>query len=276
MQMENARNRFDTLGKTLGILTAILVMVLPVNAMAAGCPSEPDWSYSGANGPAFWNTLFPIMCGKGVLQSPFDIVTSRGNISAARLPRLIFHYNVAHVVFLDHDDQIQIDRGQGNYITIGNLRYDLENIHVHTPSEYTIDGKQFPLEIHLVHKSSGGLLAVVGVLVAAGKSDNGIFEPPSETDPSTVDLNLIKLVPRKRNYVRFVGSLTTPGNTPALPRCAEGVLWTEMLTPITMSQDQIAAFEDSEEGCWGTRTTNRPVQPVNNRPLLKPMPNTDP
>src|SRR5216684_4407881 len=246
--MENARNRFDTLGKTLGILTAILVMVLPVNAMAAGCPSEPDWSYSGANGPAFWNTLFPIMCGKGVLQSPFDIVTSRGNISAARLPRLIFHYNVAHVVFLDHDDQIQIDHGQGNYITIENLRYDLENIHVHTPSEYTIDGKQFPLEIHLVHKSSGGLLAVVGVLVAA----------------------------RKRNYVRFVGSLTTPGNTPALPRCAEGVLWTEMLTPITMSQDQIAAFEDSEEGCWGTRTTNRPVQPVNNRPLLKPMTNTDP
>jgi len=274
--MENARNRFDTLGKTLGILTAILVMVLPVNAMAAGCPSEPDWSYSGANGPAFWNTQFPIMCGKGVLQSPFDIVTSRGNISAARLPRLIFHYNIAHLVFLDHDDQIQIDHGQGNYITIGNLRYDLENIHVHTPSEYTIDGKQFPLEIHLVHKSSGGLLAVVGVLVAAGKSDNGIFEPPSETDPSTVDLNLIKLVPRKRNYVRFVGSLTTPGNTPALPRCAEGVLWTEMLTPITMSQDQIAAFEDSEEGCWGTRITNRPVQPVNNRPLLKPMPNTDP
>src|SRR5260370_38723528 len=120
--MEDARNRFDT----LGILTAILVMVLPVNAMAAGCPSEPDWSYSGANGPAFWNTLFPIMCGQGVLQSPFAIVTSRGNISASRLPRLIFHYNGAHRAFLAHNDHIQIDHGHGNDSALGYLRYDLE------------------------------------------------------------------------------------------------------------------------------------------------------
>src|SRR5260370_17080123 len=132
--MENVRNRFNTLGKTLGILTAILVMVLPVNAMAAGCPSEPDWSYSGANGPSFWNTLFPIMCGKGVLQSPFDIVTSRGNLSAARLPRLIFPYNVTHFAFLYQVHPIQIDRGQGNSITIHNLPSTLYTTPFHTPS----------------------------------------------------------------------------------------------------------------------------------------------
>ncbi len=241
--------------------------------MASGCPSEPDWSYSGPNGPAFWSTLFPIMCGKGVLQSPFDIVTRGHTVSPAKLPKLTFHYGVAQVTFLDHDDQIVIGHGQGNFIKIGNTEYELINIHVHTPSEYTKDGKQFPMEIHLVHQSPNGLLAVVGVLVSSGKKDSGVLEPPSEGDPSTVDLDLNNLIPNKKNYVRFVGSLTTPGNTTALPRCAEGVLWTEMLTPITMSQDQISAFEDSEEGCWGTRTTNRPVQPVNNRPILKPIDN---
>jgi carbonic anhydrase len=265
--------RFDLLRMALAFLVATFVMALPASAMAAGCPSEPDWSYSGDNGPAFWNTLFPIMCGQGVLQSPFDIVTRGHSISPAKLPRLRFHYGVAQVIFLDHDDQIEIDHGQGNFITIGNTEYELINVHVHTPSEYTKDGKQFPMEIHLVHQSPDGLLAVVGVLVSSGKSDGGVLEPPTEGDPSTVDLDLNKLIPHKKNYVRFVGSLTTPGNTAALPRCAEGVLWTEMLTPITMSQDQISAFEDSEEGCWGTRTTNRPLQPVNNRPVLKPIGN---
>lgn len=265
--------QFGLLGSTVAFFLTILVMTLPAGAMAAGCPSEPDWSYSGDNGPAFWSTLFPIMCGKGVLQSPFDIVTRGHSVSPAKLPKLTFHYSVAKVIFLDHDDQIVIDHGDGNFITIGNTEYELINVHVHTPSEYTTDGKQFPMEIHLVHQSSDGLLAVVGVLVSSGKNDSGVLEPPSEGDPSTVDLDLNKLIPRKKNYVRFVGSLTTPGGTTALPRCAEGVLWTEMLTPITMSQDQISAFEDSEEGCWGTRTTNRPVQPVNNRPVLKPIGN---
>jgi carbonic anhydrase len=251
----------------------MLLMAPAANSTASGCPSESDWSYTGDNGPAFWNTLFPIMCGKGVLQSPFNIVTRGRNITPARLPKLTFHYGVAQVTFLDHDDQIVFDHGEGNFITIGNTEYELINIHVHTPSEHTTDGKQFPVEIHLVHQSADGLLAVVGVLVAAGKKDSGVIEPPSEGDPTTVDFDLNKLLPNRKNYVRFTGSLTTPGHTTELPRCAEGVLWTEMLTPITMSQDQINAFEDSEEGCWGTRTTNRPLQPVNNRPVLKPIGN---
>ncbi|QXP90459.1 carbonic anhydrase family protein [Methylococcus capsulatus] len=82
------------------------------------------------------------------------------------------------------------------------------------------------------------------------------------------------MIPKKRNYVRFNGS-TTPGENIALPRCAEGVLWTEMLTPIAMSSDQIAAFQDSAQVCWGTSITNRPLQPSNNRFLLSPR-NVDP
>lgn len=244
-------------------------MALAADVSAAGCPSEPDWSYTSDTGPTFWNQLFPIMCGQGFLQSPIDIETRKGNVVSAKLPKLTFHYDVAHVIFLDHDDQIEINHGLGNFITIGNTEYDLINIHMHTPSENTVNGKQFPMEIHLVHQSSDGLLAVVGVLVKMGKKDSGVIDPPSEVDPSTVDLDLAKLIPKDtKNYVQFIGSLTTPGSTTALPRCEEGLLWNVMLTPITMSADQIAAFQDSEVGCWGTSATNRPLQPLGNRPIL--------
>ncbi|AAU92649.1 carbonic anhydrase [Methylococcus capsulatus str. Bath] len=255
-------------------LALICILSFSRPAGAAGCPSEPDWSYSGANGPSNWNTLFPIQCGTGSRQSPFDIVTA--NVTKADLPKLSFHYNVADVLYLDHDDQVAFNHGNGNFIKIGKDRFDLINIHEHTPSEYTLNGQQFPMEIHLVHQNKQtGQLAVIGVFVVTGKENKGVKEAPSFNDPSTVALKLTGLIPKKRNYVRFNGSLTTPGENIALPRCAEGVLWTEMLTPIAMSSDQIAAFQDSAQVCWGTSITNRPLQPSNNRFLLSPR-NVDP
>ena len=42
--------------------------------------------------------------------------------------------------------------------------YKLIQYHIHAPSEHTIDGKNYDVEIHMVHKSySDGSLAVVGV-----------------------------------------------------------------------------------------------------------------
>ena len=245
-------------------------MALAADARADGCPTEPDWSYTGDTGPTFWNELFPIMCGQGTLQSPIDIETGKGSgVIPAKLPKLTFHYDVAHVIFLDHDDQTDSPDGQRNYITIGKTRYNLENVHVHTTSEHTLNGKGFPMEIQLVHQSSDGFFAVVGVLVKAGKKNEGVIDPPSEVDPSTVDLDLAKLIPKdSKDYVQYIGSLTTPGSTTALPRCEEGILWMVMLKPITMSQDQIEDFQNSEMGCWGTTTTNRLTQPIGNRPIL--------
>lgn len=258
--------------RSLAVVAAILAITIHgTRVWADGCPKEPDWSYTlnDSDGPDKWNSLFPIQCGNGTRQSPFAIVTA--NTTRANLPKLVFHYNVADVVVLDHDDQVQLDHGAGNFITIGKTRYDLYNVHEHTPGEYRINGNKFPMEIHLVHKNpETGQVAVVGVMVKAGKADKGVIEPPSSADPSAVDLKLTDLIPKKRNYVRFNGSLTTPGTDVNAPRCAEGLLWTEMLTPITMSPEQIAAFEDAAEACWGTKVTNRPLQPLNSRFVLRP------
>jgi len=45
----------------------------------------------------------------------------------------------------------------------------LKQFHFHHPSEHTIDGKAYPLEMHFVHAAPDGDLAVVGVLFEEGR-----------------------------------------------------------------------------------------------------------
>lgn len=172
-----------------------------------------------------------------------------------------------------------INHGAGNYITIGSQRFNLQDIHFHTPGEYTVNGSDpYPLEFHLVHFNADpkGLpqVAVVGVFVNKGKADSGIIKLPSRDNPTKVNILLSGLLPPRfsRDYWRFAGSLTTPGTIPGgTKRCAEGLLWTVMKTPITMSADQIQSFKDSSISYWGTDVTNRPPQPDNGRDILSPF-----
>ncbi len=264
------------MSKCFAIASALLCAALaaPEVVVAAGCPTEPGWNYTD-EGPSVWGTLFPVLCGVGVRQSPIDIVTR--NVVRTNLPKLRFHYNVGDVVTLDHDDQTLHGHGAGNFITIGTTEYLLDNIHAHTPSEHTLNGQSFPLELHFVHVSEAGQIAVVGVLVKAGKPDKGVIEGPSNADPSEVDFKLTDLIPENHARFTYDGSLTTPGPDPTTVGCPETVLWMVMRHPIQMSSDQIQAFQDSGFACWGTNVTARPVQPVNNRLIFgSPPPSTPP
>jgi carbonic anhydrase len=58
-------------------------------------------------------------------------------------------------------------------------------LHVHTPSEHVIDGRQFPLEMHIVHMvdnatlpgcGNASCLAVVGLLFEYGEEANPFIE----------------------------------------------------------------------------------------------------
>lgn len=147
---------------------AIVVATVPLLSLPVRAQSRP-YTYKGGFNPNLpnqfqWNNAFPIVCRVGSEQSPFDIDTSR-EIRAA-LPKLTFHYNVASITYLDHYDQLVINHGAGNYITIGSQRFNLQDIHFHTPGEYTVNGSDpYPLEFHLVHFNADpkGLPQVAGL-----------------------------------------------------------------------------------------------------------------
>ena len=230
----------------------------------AHAETGPAWSYSGANGPQAWGTLSPAYatCADGTAQSPIDITTTK----SANLRNLVFAYHVgeAGVFNNGHTVEAEAGHGEGNSVTIGKVTYPLVQLHFHAPSEHEVNGKHYPLEIHFVHKTAEGKIAVVGVFVKQGSRNaewakfvDVIPDATSNPKDTTIeDFDWAKLLPANQKTIRYDGSLTTPG-------CAEGVKWNVMPTPIEMSKAQIAAFTDAYSA------NARPVQPLDGRvPLL--------
>ena len=245
---------------------------------AAGAPPDPPkpehgaphWGYEGEGGPESWGKLSPEFstCAAGHSQSPIDI----GKTSPASLPKeraafgpaelkIVHHEHVEDAVNNGHT--IQVNYTDGDTLAVGDARFELVQYHFHAPSEHTVGGKRYPMEMHLVHKSAAGALAVIGVLIEQG-AHNAAFDPVwshlpkakgAESHLEHVKVNVDDLLPTTRTSYRYDGSLTTPP-------CSEGVKWFVMTTPVQLSADQIAAFTAL------VKENNRPVQPLNGRAVV--------
>lgn len=73
---------------------------------------------------------------------------------------------------LNNGHTIQIDHRARSVLHVGDTPSELMQIHFHAPSEHTVSGKYYPLEIHFVHRQPGtsGNLAVIGVFVTEAAS----------------------------------------------------------------------------------------------------------
>jgi carbonic anhydrase len=175
--------------------------------------------------------------------------------------RIVHHAHMADGFNNGHT--IQINYSEGDTLAIGGKAYQLVQYHFHAPSEHTIDGRHFPMEMHMVHKAADGQLAVIGVLIDEGRH-NTAFDPvwgslPKEkgveTHLTAVSVDVDQLLPKARTTYRYEGSLTTPP-------CSEGVAWLVMTTPISLSVEQIGQFTAI------VKANNRPVQPLNGRTVV--------
>ncbi len=206
----------------------------------AHTPSDGHWDYAGEAGPDAWGRLKPeyATCSTGERQSPIDI---RGGI-AVQLEPIQFDYRASAFSVTDNGHTVQVNLPAGNAITVLGRRFELLQFHFHKPSEERINGRQYDMVVHLVHKDAEGRLAVVAVLL-----DRGVAQPviqavwnalpleknEAQAAPGPIDLN--KLLPEDRRYYTYMGSLTTPP-------CSEGVLWMVMKTPVPVSPEQVDIF----------------------------------
>ena len=198
------------------------------------------WDYAGEGGPETWGKLKPeySQCATGQRQSPIDI---RGGI-AVQLEPIQFDYRTTGFSVIDNGHTVQVNVSAGNSIEVMGRRYELQQFHFHRPSEERINGRQFDMVAHLVHKDLEGKLAVVAVLLDRGSAqpvvqqvwNNLPLEKGEElAAKSTIDLN--GLLPSDRGYFTYMGSLTTPP-------CSEGVLWMVMKNPVSIASNQIDIF----------------------------------
>ncbi len=214
--------------------------VKPKEKSVAVPEASKHWSYDGEDGPANWSKLHSewSLCGSGKRQSPIDI---HDGIKVDLEP-IKFEYQPVHFKVTDNGHTIQVDLEPGNRFTLTGRTYELLQFHFHRPSEEQVNGKGFPMVVHLVHKGEDGKLAVIALLVEEGIA-NGIIQNvwnnlPLEKRTPVVPTGLIdvsQLLPLTPQYYTYMGSLTTPP-------CSEEVLWMVMKQPIKMSASQIAIF----------------------------------
>jgi carbonic anhydrase len=231
----------------------------PPHSPASQSPSShgPHWTYEGEAGPAHWAELAPefATCAAGKAQSPIDL----GAAVRAIAPNLEFHYRPSHLNELNNGHTIQVNYDSGSSVSVGGVRYDLRQVHFHIPSEHTVGGKSFAAEAHLVHRSGGGALAVIGVLIDRG-AENTVLAALWAHLPGTEGpvhrehgrLDAARVLPSLHAAYRYEGSLTTPP-------CTEGVHWFVMESPVTMSDEQIERLRGV------LHHNNRPVQPLHDR-----------
>lgn len=210
-------------------------------AILAAAPKHGTvWSYEGELGPANWSKINVdwAKCGTGNRQSPIDL---RDGIKV-NLEQIGFDYHPSSFNEVNNGHTIQVTVGGGNFITVGNQTYELQQFHFHRPSEERINGKGTEMVMHLVHKSYDGKIAIVAVLLERGQPhslmqtiwDNLPLEKQEVVAPSIV-INPMDALPEKREYFTYMGSMTEPP-------CSEGVLWLVFKQPRQASPAQMALF----------------------------------
>jgi carbonic anhydrase len=274
--------------------------------------SSFHWGYEKYNGPCLWGDYFPL-ASYGRRQSPCDLPggvkgkvekTNSGEVN--RQPIAVadsYRDSSAEGKLNNNGHTVQFAVGMPNNFTIkegpfGDEEYQFLQLHFHwgsidsQGSEHTMNGKRFPMEMHMVHvnsryvkpdgtldskyQSSEDGLAVLGFMFELGDDDCTMLESitsgitalsetrESETiaeHPVNIQLSLgAFLTPSFQNgYYTYSGSLTTP-------EFNEIVTWVVFKETTVMSKKQIASFRSLKDNHGNTMCDNfRPTQPLNDR-----------
>jgi len=212
------------------------------------------FSYDDAlpNGPSHWGSSCGpawAVCETGRRQSPTNLVSKRAHPRSSSTFDDSYDDSVDATVVDNHhtivanivEDHPEILRGP-----LGS-NYQLLQYHYHTPSEHTLNGRRFPLELHLVHQSLSdpNQYAVIGYWFLPSSSRSSLaLEQLIEAAEDVEDMHMSQvnvtlklhnaLIPEKTSdrYYQYEGSLTTPP-------CTEFVSWYVMETPLYGSYSQI-------------------------------------
>jgi carbonic anhydrase len=213
-------------------------------ALAGADASAQEFAYSGELGPAHWGELDPAWstCAGGGQQSPVDL--GRRFERRRRFRDLAVEYGPTTGEIFDNGHTIEVETEGENVLEVGGVRYALVQFHFHTPSEHRVAGRGWDMELHLVHRSPQGSLAVLGVFLRRA-ADSGALGPIFESLPDDVDVHHpldgefdpATFLPRSRVNYRYAGSLTTPP-------CTEGVRWIVLAEPVTISDEHMALINE--------------------------------
>ncbi|XP_021806627.1 alpha carbonic anhydrase 7-like [Prunus avium] len=264
--------------KPISIFSVLLFLVLfsqystPVTAQEVEDEREFDYLQGSGKGPKQWGEMKKewAACKNGGMQSPIDLSSKRVKL-IPNLGKLNTAYKPCNATVKNRGHDISIEWvGDAGSLKINGTEYLLKQCHWHSPSEHSINGRRYDMELHMVHLSPDpnvtNKIAVVAALYKIGRSDSflskltrhikSMTDQKEERSVGIIDPNKIK-IPGK-SYYRYMGSLT-------VPPCTEGVIWTINKKIRRVSRDQVKLFRVAVHDY--AETNARPVQPLNVREI---------
>jgi carbonic anhydrase len=140
--------------------SSISLVLLFATSLTSACiysrSESQDWGYTGALGPVMWHTLSSdnSACATGKHQSPINL-----NSAISLIEGSCFDFpDKADIKIFNNGHTIEGTAIGEDYQFISELggeEYVLKQFHFHTPSEHTLNGKGYPLEVHFVHSDDG-------------------------------------------------------------------------------------------------------------------------
>jgi carbonic anhydrase len=235
-----------------------------------------------------WGTVTPsyATCGNittgevGMKQSPVNIVL--GNAVTAFFFPPSFNYKPTPLTIENTGHYVEVPYNLASYLYVGSQPtdvYQLVQFHFHAPSEHTINGVRYDAELHLVHTNVIGETAVIAVLLSSSAAGLPIFDTIMANSPTSTggielseEVNVFDLLPFRRGFYRYAGSLTTPA-------CSESVQWFLMKNPVLITPGALAKLH-SVIGLFPNYSTsypnnNRPIANQNGRSVLKSIRDDD-
>ncbi|EEF42872.1 carbonic anhydrase, putative [Ricinus communis] len=256
---------------TIATLISVLLFSHQVKAQEVEDEREFDYIQGSEKGPEKWGELKKewASCKNGTLQSPIDMSNQRVKIipKSGDLKRNYRSCN-STVKNRGHDISLQWEGHKAGSVNINGTGYFLQQCHWHSPSEHTINGRRYDMELHMVHESTDpnvkNKIAVTGILYKIGQPDaflskllgNVISMTDHKQDRNMGMINPNEIKMGGKRYYRYEGSLT-------VPPCTEGVIWTINKKIRTVSIDQVKALREAVHDY--AEKNSRPVQPLNER-----------
>jgi carbonic anhydrase len=223
---------------------------------------EIHWSYEGETSPEYWAELEKNSDCSGQRQSPVNIIDIHTVEDLDQKSLINLHYSAETILnkVRNNGHSIQFDFDKGDSITYNEINYDLIQIHFHEPSEHTINGVRYPIEIHLVHQSQEKNYTVLGIFGVEGEHSQTIDKmesflplPTGQEKEIEKSFDLSSLFPENKSYYSYGGSLTTPP-------CTENVQWVIFKEPHVISLEGVLKLKENMP-----LENYRDEQPLNDR-----------
>ncbi|KAM7496759.1 hypothetical protein LguiA_021173 [Lonicera macranthoides] len=216
------------------IYSFFIALILLSFSCLSKCDEEVDdegeftYELDSERGPDHWGEIKAEwrMCNSGGMQSPIDLMDES-------------------VETVSDSGRLNRDYKPSN-ATLTNRGHDMV-CHWHSPSEHSINGKRFDMELHLVHESAEGRAAVVAIMYKIGPPDSFLkmienyLESLAETLEVERDVGIVsplQIEIGSSNYYRYIGSLT-------VPPCSPNVVWTIVRKVKTVTREQVELIRDA-------------------------------